>query len=223
MHKYVLLTAGGIGSRMHTSTPKQFLEIAGKPLLMYSLEAFLQYDRHLRFVVVLPEEHTHFWKDTCREHHFAYPHQVVQGGPTRFHSVQNGLKHVPNDTLVAVHDGVRPLVSVPTIARVFASAEKYGNAVPCVNPKESIRMMEKEGSRPLNREKVRIVQTPQAFHTNLLKKAYEKEYSDQFSDDASLLESTGIVINLVEGNYENLKITTPEDLVLAEALLKIRS
>jgi len=220
MKKFVLFTAGGMGIRMQTSTPKQFIEIAGKPALIHAMEAFVRYDSGLSFVLVLPENYIKEWNDYCRGYQLVPPHLVVSGGSTRFHSVQNGLKHVPEDNLVAIHDGVRPLVSLQTIQRVFECAEKFGNAIPCVKIKESLRCFSQAISKPLDRESVRIVQTPQAFHSNIIKRAYEKEYSDEFTDDATLLESNGFVIHSVEGNYENLKITTPEDLVLAEALLR---
>ncbi|HSV89166.1 MAG TPA: 2-C-methyl-D-erythritol 4-phosphate cytidylyltransferase [Bacteroidales bacterium] len=223
MRKFVLITAGGQGSRMHTNTPKQFLEIAGKPVLMHAIEAFINYDRHISLVIVLPHDKIKYWNDFCQKSLFNYPHKVVPGGLTRFHSVQNGLKHVPDDCLIAIHDGARPLVSAQAIERVFAYAEKHGNAVPCVGVKESLRIDDHGHNQPLDRSKVRIIQTPQAFHANLIKEAYEKEYNVEFTDDATLLESNGTRIHLVEGNYENIKITTPEDLIVAEALIRVRS
>lgn len=219
MLKYVLLTAGGFGTRMKSGLPKQFIEIAGKPLLLHTFEAFIRCSPDFMFVLVLPESHVEVWKQICQKHKFGHPHQIAYSGPARFHSVKSGLKLVPNDSLVAIHDAVRPLVSANTIEQVFYYAEKFGNAIPVVPTTESLRITDYAFSQPLAREKVRIVQTPQCFRANLIKKAYNRNYQEEFTDDASLLQADGHRIYLTEGNPENIKITTPTDLKIAAALL----
>jgi len=219
MRRFVLITAGGSGKRMKTELPKQFLEIAGKPVLMHTFEAFLRFDPALEFVLVLPENTFDYWKESCLKHHFRQPHQLATSGPTRFHSVKSGLRLVPDNALVAIHDGVRPLVSAEVIERVFHLAEKLGNAVPTVEVIESLRLTDHALSKPLSREKVRMIQTPQCFRADLIKKAYNRNYDEAFTDEATLFEADGHRINLTEGNRENIKITTPADLKIAAALL----
>jgi 2-C-methyl-D-erythritol 4-phosphate cytidylyltransferase len=219
MEKYVLITAGGSGTRMGAEKPKQFIELAGKPILMHSFYPFLRFSASLHFVLALPEAHMDAWQQLCRQYRFFTQHQLVISGPTRFHSVKNGLRHVPDDALVAIHDGVRPLVSPETISRVFHHAEKYGNAVPVITPGESVRIAEKAHSHSFPRSRVRLVQTPQCFHSSQIKKAYNQSYREEFTDDAGVLETQGERIFMVEGDKENIKITTPEDLRYAEALL----
>ncbi len=219
MRRFVLISAGGSGTRMKTDLPKQFLEIAGKPLLIHTFEAFMQVDPSFEFVLVLPENTFDYWRKCCLEHQFRQPYLLASSGPTRFHSVKSGLRLVPNDALVAIHDGVRPLVSTRVILEVFQTAEKLGNAVPAIPVNESLRITDHAHSQPLAREKVRIVQTPQCFRADLIKKAYNRNFDESFTDDATLLEVDGHRINLVEGNRENLKITTPADLKIAAALL----
>ncbi len=219
MRRFVLITAGGSGQRMKTDLPKQFLEIAGKPLLMHTFEVFLRFDQALEFVLVLPENTFDFWKESCLKHNFRQPHQLAPSGPTRFHSVKSGLRLVPNDALVAIHDGVRPLVSVEVIERVFHLAQKMGNAVPSVAVNESLRLTDHALSKPLSRDKVRMIQTPQCFRADLIKKAYNRNYDETFTDEATLFEADGHRIHLTEGNRENIKITTPADLKIAAALI----
>ncbi len=219
MLRYVLLTAGGSGARMKSELPKQFLEIAGKPLLMHTFEAFIKFSPDFEFVLVLPERHVDYWRQICQKHKFGQPHQIAHGGPARFHSVKSGLKLVPNHSLVAIHDAIRPLVSASTIEQVFYYAEKFGNAIPVVPATESLRTIDNAFSQPLSREKVRIVQTPQCFRASLIKKAYNRNYKEEFTDDASLLQADGHRIYLTEGNPENIKITSPSDLKIAAALL----
>jgi 2-C-methyl-D-erythritol 4-phosphate cytidylyltransferase len=223
MKKVALITAGGSGSRMQAAIPKQFLEIAGKPVLMHTFFAFQKFAPDLEFVLVLPENHFDYWKSLCEKYQFHTQHQLAIAGPTRFHSVKSGLQHVADDSLVAIHDGVRPLVSMDTIARCFHHAGRVGNAIPVVAATESLRITENAISRSLPREKVRIVQTPQCFQAKVIKKAYNKNYSEEFTDDASVLEADGGRIFLVDGNPENIKITTSTDLITAEALLAARS
>jgi len=220
MRRFVLITAGGSGTRMKSELPKQFLEIAGKPLLIHTFQAFLRFDPALEFVLVLPENQIHYWKERCLKQKFGQPHQIAMSGPTRFHSVKSGLKLVPESSLVAIHDGVRPLVSEKTIEQVFYYAEKFGNAIPAIPASESLRITDHALNQALPREKVRIVQTPQCFRADLIKKAYNRNYKEEFTDDATLLEADGHRIYLVDGSPENFKITTPTDLKIAASLLE---
>jgi 2-C-methyl-D-erythritol 4-phosphate cytidylyltransferase len=220
MKKYVLIASGGIGKRMGSATPKQFLEIAGKPVLMHAFLAFLSYAPDMEFVLVMPESHIEDWQKLCSKNHFEIHHHLVPSGPTRFHTVKNGLRLIPDDSLVAIHDAARPLVSLNTIARVFHFAAKFGNAIPVLKPNDSMRMVEGPISKPLDREKLRMVQTPQCFHGALIKKAYNKNYHESFTDDSTVLEADGVRLFLVDGNVENIKITTPSDLLVAKALMK---
>jgi len=219
MQKYALIVAGGVGKRMGSGIPKQFLELAGKPILMHSAERFVAFDKSVNLVIVLNEDYFGYWNELVTRHSFSFPYVLVKGGPHRFFSVKNGLEHVPDGSLVAIHDGVRPLVSKETIGRCFDTAEKFGNAVPAIIPSDSLRVLKEKISCPVNREYFKLIQTPQVFHSDLIRKAYLHEYSAEFTDDATVLETTGEVIHLVEGNRENIKITNPEDLLVASALL----
>lgn len=219
MKLYAVIVAGGSGKRMGSEVPKQYLELAGKPVLMYTLERFKAFDESIELITVLPENQLRFWADLQKKYSFDIPHTIVKGGRTRFFSVRNGLKFVGTPGLVAIHDGVRPFVSFDTMKRCFEMAEKLGNATPVIPPSDSLRIITESGSKPLNRLNVRIVQTPQIFSAELIKKAYSQEYLPEFTDDATVVEKTGAKINLVEGNRENIKITTPEDLVISSALL----
>lgn len=218
MNLYALIVAGGTGSRMGTDIPKQFLELSGKPVLMHTIERFWSFDVSIKIVTVLPEDQMGYWEELQKKHSFSIPCTLVKGGPARFFSVKNGLEMIEDSSLVAIHDGVRPLVSLDTIKRCFDAAQKFGNAVPVISPADSVRMITEQGNMPVNRQFLRIIQTPQVFDSKLIKKAYLQDYSPEFTDDASLLEKTGETIHLVEGNRENLKITNPEDLAVAEAL-----
>jgi 2-C-methyl-D-erythritol 4-phosphate cytidylyltransferase len=215
---YALIVAGGSGKRMGTEIPKQFLPLAGKPVLMHTVERFRIYDKSIRIIIVLPEEQISFWDKLRADHLFSAQHTVVPGGPTRYHSVKNGLQFVDDNSYVAIHDGVRPLVSSDTIKRCFTAAEEYGNAVPAISPSDSIRMITEQGNMPVKRLYLRIIQTPQVFDAKLIKKAYLQDFHPDFTDDATLLEKTGESIHLIEGNRENIKITNPEDMLIAEAL-----
>ncbi len=219
MQKYALIVAGGKGKRMGTEIPKQFLELRGKPVLMHTIEKFHRYDNSISIVIVLPGDQIEYWRSLMKKHSFRIPHEIVKGGLHRFNSVRNGLELVNDDGLVAVHDGVRPLVSTGTIERCFEAAKESGNAIPVISPAESLRMISGKGSSPLSRESVRIIQTPQVFNSTLIKKAYRQEYDPSFTDDATVLEKSGVTINLVEGNRENVKITDQADLLVASALL----
>ena len=220
MDLYVVIVAGGSGKRMGAEIPKQFLELAGRPVLMHTIERFKTFNDSIEIITVLPENQLRFWIDLQKKHSFNVLHTLVKGGANRFLSVRNGLKFVNSPGLVAIHDGVRPFVSIDTIKRCFEAAEKLGNAIPAISPNESLRIINDLGSIPVNRFHVKQVQTPQVFNAALIKNAYLQEYSPDFTDDATVLEKTGEKINLIEGNRENIKITTPEDLLISDALLK---
>ena len=217
---YALIVAGGSGKRMQSETPKQFLELAGKPVLMHTIERFKAFSDSIEIVVVLPENQREYWTDIQKKHFFSIKHTVAVGGATRFHSVKNGLEFVIEPSLVAIHDGVRPFVSLETIKRCFETAEKLGNAVPAVSISESLRMITDGGNHPIDRQLIRAIQTPQVFNSSMIKKAYRQEYRNEFTDDATVLETLGEKINLVEGNRENIKITNSEDLLISNVLLK---
>ncbi len=219
MKLYAVIVAGGSGKRMGAEIPKQYLELAGKPVLMHTLERFKAFDESIEIITVLPENQIRFWADLQKKYSFNIPHTLVKGGRSRFFSVRNGLKFVEKQSIVAIHDGVRPFVSIDTINRCFETAKILGNAIPVISPNDTLRMINETGSYPINRMHVKQVQTPQVFKAELIKKAYEQEYIPEFTDDATVLERTGEKINLVEGNRENIKITNPEDLLISNALL----
>ena len=217
----ILIVAGGRGTRMGGPQPKQFLELAGRPVLMHTLEAFDRWDASARLIVVLPEDQIDTWKRLCEAHVFSRIHRVVAGGETRFHSVRNGLGAVASNGLIAVHDGVRPLVAPSVIAACFAAAADGGAAVPVVPVVESVREVDADGgSRPVDRTRLRVVQTPQVFRADVLRAAYCLPYDPRFTDDASVVEASGVAVRLVPGNRENIKLTTPLDLLLAEQLMR---
>ncbi len=217
MNQYALVVAGGSGLRMGTEIPKQFLLLKGKPVLMHTLQKF---SNCKQIVLVLPEAQLAYWNELCTKYNFSLPHTIVKGGNERFYSVLNGLNALPNDGLVAIHDGVRPCVSIDVINEAFATAEKLGNAIVAVPSKDSIRMVNDGKSVGVDRSKYYLIQTPQVFNLTLLKEAYSSTtYQTTFTDDASVFEQAGHSINLVKGEYTNIKITTPEDLPLAELFL----
>ena len=219
MKKVVLIVAGGEGQRMNAKIPKQFQELKGLPILMHSINAFVEYDKDIRIILVLhPKYHTH-WDRLCDSHDYRIKHEITFGGPSRFHSVKNGLGVISDDCLVAVHDSVRPLVSRETIASVYYNAEEFGNAVPCVPLNESIRKSVDGDNTSKNRADFVVIQTPQCFQSDILKTAYNQEPKDSFTDDASIVEASGEKIHLVDGNPENIKITLPKDFLIATALL----
>lgn len=217
MDKYAVVVAGGNGLRMESDIPKQFLLLRGKPVLMHTLQKF---SNCKQLILVLPDKQISYWGELCKQYNFLLPHTVVKGGRERFFSVLNGLRALPDDGLVAIHDGVRPCLSEQIITNSFDVAEKYGNAVVAVPSKDSIRMVDEEKSIAVDRSKYYLIQTPQTFNLALLKKVYgQTVYQDKFTDDASVFESAGNIIHLVKGEYTNIKITTPEDLPLAELFL----
>ena len=222
MNLYALIVAGGSGSRMKSELPKQFIELNGKPILLHTIEAFSQFDRDIKIILVLPESQIDFWNELILKHNIKINHEIVSGGANRFESVKNGLSTIDEDGMVAIHDGVRPMVSHKIISDGFRAASQYGSAIATVDLKDSIRQLSKEGSTTVNRANYKIVQTPQTFDVSLIQKAYQQKQEDSFTDDASVLEQGGGQIHLVEGDYSNIKITTPEDLIVAESLLSKR-
>ncbi len=223
MHKVAIIVAGGKGERMGATIPKQFLELNGKPILMHTLEKFRETDPSIEIILALPENQIDFWKGLFHEYKLPKPqHQIVKGGQTRFHSVQNALKLVKKESLVAIHDGVRPLVSSATIQRCYIAAEEKGNAIPVVEVVDSLRHYSKQDktNEAVSRSCYRIVQTPQCFTSELILKAYEQDFDKLFTDDATVVEKLGETINLVPGNRSNIKITTAEDIIIAEAAMK---
>jgi len=218
MQKSVIIVAGGIGTRMNSDIPKQFLEISGKPIVMHTIEKFYSFDHSITIVLVLPEQHILLWHKLVEKHNFNIPLQLANGGETRFDSVKNGLKIIKNG-IVAIHDAVRPFVSLETIKRAFETAISKGNAIPAIGINDSLRILDNYGNKPLDRSVIRIIQTPQCFEVTLIKKAYDQPFDSSFTDDASVLEKIGEEINLIEGNQENIKITHPTDLMIANTLL----
>ena len=218
MKKYIIIVAGGKGLRMGGDIPKQFLPVCGKPVLMRTLEAFHAYDASMRFILVLPVSQQAYWKQLCEEYQFELVHEIANGGETRFHSVKNGLALVEEDGLVGVHDGVRPFVSQEVITRCYEEAASLKAVIPVIGVVETVRHLTEEGSETVPRDQYKLVQTPQVFDVTLLRRAYQQEYTDLFTDDASVVEALGEKVYLVEGNRENIKLTTPFDLKLAELL-----
>lgn len=220
MKKYILIVAGGKGLRMGNDLPKQFLPLGGKPVLVRTLERFAAYDPEAEIILVLPPDHQPYWRTLCADAGFTHPYRLADGGATRYHSVKNGLAFVGGTGLVAVHDGVRPFVSVDTIARCFDEAARSGAAVPCLPLIETLREYTGSGSRTVDRSRYCTVQTPQVFRSDLLREAYRLPYSDTFTDDASVVEASGRSVSLVAGNRENIKLTTPFDLSVGEMLCR---
>ena len=226
--KYLIVTAGGTGSRMGGAVPKQFLELGGKPILRLTIERFLEAEPSLHIVTVLPQEHVSSWRAYCLKADFTVPQRLVKGGFTRFHSVKNALAYVPDGALVAVHDGVRPLVSEGKIRELFARAEQAPAVIPVMPSTDTLKVLDKapDGSLVTSEEEVdrsRIwgAQTPQIFWSEALKSAYAQGFDTRFTDDASVARAYGIPLTYLAGERYNLKITTPEDLVLAEAILRL--
>jgi 2-C-methyl-D-erythritol 4-phosphate cytidylyltransferase len=217
--EYALIVAGGKGTRIKSALPKQFLELNGKPMLFYTIEAFLNYSSAISIILVLPEEDFKIWEAICEKFDFARPIILQKGGESRFQSVKNGLDKIEGEGLVAIHDGVRPLVSADLIAASFRLAAVHGSAVAAVRLKESIRMTDQDNTKAVDRSRFRIIQTPQTFDLQLIKKAYQMKEDPSLTDDASVAEKSGHVISLFEGSYKNIKITTPEDLAVADALV----
>jgi len=219
MKKHVLIVAGGSGQRMKTQIPKQFLLLDGKPVLMHTISAFYSYDSSISIYLVLPEKQMEYWQKLCKKHQFPISHTPVAGGKTRFHSVKNGLAAVKTGGLIAIHDGVRPLVSRQTIENCFRKAEEKQACIPVVPLIDSIRKINDKQSIALDRKNYRLVQTPQVFDLQLITNAYSQNYCETFTDDASVAETFGAEIELTNGNSENIKITTALDLAICETFL----
>lgn len=220
---YVIIVAGGKGLRMGADIPKQFLPIGGKPVLMRTIERFREYRRDLSIILVLPEAQQAYWKELCTEYGFDIPHRLANGGSTRFESSKNGIAAIPNgeEGFVAIHDGVRPFVSTDTIARCFEAVEESYAVIPVMPVTDTLRYIDRQGGgKNVLRSDYRTVQTPQVFDLALLSRAFDQPYQDSFTDDASVVESLGCPVAMVEGNRENIKITTPFDIAVAETLLK---
>lgn len=215
----IIITAGGIGKRMGASLPKQFIQINEKPILMYTIEQFYHYDPKAQLLLTLPEDWRTYWEELIEENDFRIPHRVVSGGVERYDSIKNALQFCHGE-YIAVHDGVRPLVTVETIERCFKAVKKKKAVIPIMSVKESLRYITKEGTRAVNRAEYCNVQTPQCFEKDVLVRAYEMPFNDAITDDACLVELNGTKIHTVPGNDENIKITNQTDLALAEHLLK---
>lgn len=228
---YIIIVAGGKGLRMGSDIPKQFLPVAGKPILMHTLQRFRDYSENLQIILVLPKAQQDYWKELCGKYNFNVAHTVADGGETRFHSVKNGLAQISDDAngIVGVHDGVRPFPAIEVIADCYDKAHKHKAVIPVTPVVETMReidgetagkSIEEQASHTVARNKYRLVQTPQTFDIQLLKQAYCQEYTDMFTDDASVVEAFGQQVKLVNGNRENIKITTPFDIIVAEALTR---
>jgi len=220
--EYVIIVAGGKGLRMGSDIPKQFLPIGGRPVLMRTIERFREYSPTLQIILVLPKAQQDYWQELCQEYHFNVEYQLADGGETRFHSVQHGLALIPDDAegVVGVHDGVRPLPSIDVIRNCYETAREKKAVIPVIPVVETVRHLQGEVSVTVPRNDYRLVQTPQCFDIQLLKAANRQPYNDGFTDDASVVEAFGFAITLVEGNRENIKITTPYDLKIAEVLVQ---
>lgn len=221
MKKNVIIVAGGKGLRMGNDLPKQFIPIGGKPVLMRAIEAFYRFDPDINIILVLPVSHQDYWKNLCKEYNFTIEHAIANGGETRFHSVKNGLALV-TEGVVGVQDGVRPFGSVEMIKRCFdAAEEEYPAVIPVIDSTDSLReVVDEDKSRIVDRSKIRLVQTPQVFYVNVLKKAYQTDFKETFTDDASVVEAMGVNVHLVKGEVTNIKITTPLDLKIGELIVR---
>ena len=219
---YIIIVAGGKGLRMGSDIPKQFLPVCGLPVLMRTIRRFREYSADINIILVLPKAQQAYWQSLCKEYHFDERYSIADGGETRFHSVNNGLALIPNDAegVVGVHDGVRPFPSIDVIARCYETARHQGAVIPVIPVVETVRHLEGDNSKTVSRDEYRLVQTPQTFDIQLLKRAYRQQFTPMFTDDASVVEALGDTITLVEGNRENIKITTPFDLKIAEAILR---
>jgi 2-C-methyl-D-erythritol 4-phosphate cytidylyltransferase len=211
----IIITAGGIGKRMGGTLPKQFMLVQGKPILLHTMEIFHEYDSTAQLIITLPNEWVSYWKELLHERDCTIPHELVDGGSERYHSIKNALS-VCTGEFIAVHDGVRPLVNHQTIKNCFDTVREKGQVIPVVSVKESLRMIFDDTSKAVPRANYCLVQTPQVFKAEVLRIAYEREFHAAITDDASLVEEAGFPITLVEGNEENIKITTHLDLKIAE-------
>lgn len=218
----IIIVAGGKGLRMGNELPKQFIPIKGKPVLMHTLQAFYNFDNNIKIILVIPSSHQQYWQEICAEYKFTIPHIIANGGETRFHSVKNGLEYV-TEGVVGVHDGVRPFASKELIVSCFTKANTDKAVIPAIPSTDSLReLIDKTKSKIIDRSKIILIQTPQVFDVTTLKKAYEVEFNDTFTDDASVVEAMGIEISIIKGEDTNIKITTPIDLKIGEMILESR-
>jgi 2-C-methyl-D-erythritol 4-phosphate cytidylyltransferase len=221
MRKIALIVAGGSGSRMNTEIPKQFLFLKNKPILYYSIKAFLDAYDDMEFILVLPQEHIGKGREIIDGYFDPAKFQFTAGGRTRFHSVQNGLSLISDeDAIIFVHDGVRCMLTDKLVKRCYEAALELGSAIPAVACKDSVRLLTSNGNKMLKRNNVRLIQTPQTFHSKILLPAYNIDYKDQFTDEATVVDAFGLKLNLVEGETDNIKITTPSDLFIAQYILE---
>ncbi|QIL41733.1 2-C-methyl-D-erythritol 4-phosphate cytidylyltransferase [Pedobacter sp. HDW13] len=221
MKNYAIIVAGGSGNRMQTETPKQFLLLKDLPVLMHTIKAFAQSESQPKILLVLNKDQQGYWRRLCDEFNFRIPHQVIDGGTERFHSVKNAVYTIQEEeSVVAIHDAVRPLVSKTLIDNCYRAAAQQGNIIAAVQSSDSVRLFRNEKTSALKRDEIYLVQTPQTFNLKVLKEAYNQEFDSNFTDDASVVESIGHNINIIEGERSNIKITYPIDLELAELLLK---
>ncbi|MEQ7801549.1 2-C-methyl-D-erythritol 4-phosphate cytidylyltransferase [Pedobacter sp. ASV1-7] len=221
MKHYAIIVAGGSGNRMQSTIPKQFLLLDGKPVLMHTITAFNECIYKPQILLVLNIDQHKYWEELCLKYNFQIPHQVIKGGTQRYHSVKNGLKAIKGKGIVAVHDAVRPLISAKLISQSYKVAQETSNCIIGITPTDSVRSVQEDGkSEALSREKLALIQTPQTFEVEMLKKAYQIPYRNEFTDDASVAEYAGYKINLIAGERENIKITYPEDLEIASIFIK---
>lgn len=219
MKKYAVIVAGGSGTRMSTPVPKQFLLLRGRPVLWYTLNVFLDAYEDLEIILVLPEEHLETGRNIVQSTYASHRIRMVPGGTTRFHSVQNGLQEIREESVIFVHDGVRCLLTVDLVHRCYEEAVRSGSAVPVIESRDSVRLLTPTGSEAVERSRVKLVQTPQTFLSHILLPSYKVEYHEQFTDEATVVEAFNYPVHLVEGEVRNMKITMPVDLVVAEQLL----
>jgi 2-C-methyl-D-erythritol 4-phosphate cytidylyltransferase len=222
VENYVIIVAGGSGQRMLSEIPKQFLTIAEKPVLLYSLETFAEAIPDIIIILVLPEKHFEIWEKIIKEQNVSIKHSLVAGGETRSQSVLNGLKLITGSGLVAIHDGVRPIITPELIRNLFSRASLFGSAIPAIPVTDTVRQIQGDQSVLIDRNQLRLVQTPQVFKSDILHKAYEKYGSGSYTDDATAVEKSGFKIHLCEGDPQNIKLTNPLDILIAEAILRQR-
>ena len=220
MKQFAVIVAGGLGKRMNTTIPKQFLLLQGEPVLMWTIKAFHQYNQEIGLIVTLPPDQVKYWQTLCEKHKFNIPHIIVEGGKTRHHSVKNAIDRIDNGSIVAVHDGVRPLVTNCLIRTCFDTASIMGNAVPAMELSDSIREVTEDDNVTADRSRFRLVQTPQVFQSDILIDAFKQKYDPEFTDEATLVERAGHKIHLVRGQPDNIKITTALDLQIAATIIE---
>ena len=223
MKKYAIIVAGGTGSRMKGDVPKQFMLLGGKPVILYSIEAFYNTDPEIQIFLVLHPEYQEYWKQLSKDFKITIPTKIARGGETRFESVKNGLDCIEGEGYVAIHDAARPVINAAFIKKIFAEAEKYGSAMPGIALNETIRIIEGDDTRQLDRTVLRAMQTPQVYKVSELKEAYKLPFTPFFTDDASVMQFAGIPLHLTDGRPGNIKITHASDLAVAEALLSIQA